>query len=63
MRPFQPELGMLVGSVYADLHVNDAGVLGILAESEIGTLGRSRRGSMRRSRRFPRCLTGLRREG
>jgi DNA-binding MarR family transcriptional regulator len=32
MRRFKLEPGMLMGSVYADLHVNDVGLLGVLAE-------------------------------
>ena len=32
MRRFKLEPGMLVGSAYADLHVNDVGLLGVLAE-------------------------------
>jgi DNA-binding MarR family transcriptional regulator len=32
MRRFKLEPGMLVGSAYADLHVNDVGLLAILAE-------------------------------
>lgn len=34
MRRFKLEPGMLVGSAYADLHVNDVGLLAILAETE-----------------------------
>jgi DNA-binding MarR family transcriptional regulator len=33
MRRFKLEPGMLVGSAYADLHVNDVGLLGVLAEA------------------------------
>jgi DNA-binding MarR family transcriptional regulator len=32
MRRFKLEPGMLVGSVYSDLHVNDVGLLSVLAE-------------------------------
>jgi DNA-binding MarR family transcriptional regulator len=32
MRRFKLEPGMLVGSAYADLHVNDVGLLAVLAE-------------------------------
>jgi len=32
MRRFKLEPGMLAGSVYADLHVNDVGLLAVLAE-------------------------------
>jgi len=32
MRRFKLEPGMLAGSAYADLHVNDVGLLGVLAE-------------------------------
>jgi DNA-binding MarR family transcriptional regulator len=34
MRRFKLGPGMLVGSAYADLHVNDVGLLGVLAERE-----------------------------
>ena len=33
MRRFKLEPGMLAGSAYADLHVNDVGLLAVLAES------------------------------
>jgi DNA-binding MarR family transcriptional regulator len=33
MRRFKLEPGMLVGSAYADLHVNDVGLLAVLAEA------------------------------
>jgi len=33
MRRFKLEPGMLAGSVYADLHVNDCALLGVVAES------------------------------
>jgi len=32
LRRFKLEPGMLAGSVYAELHVNDVGLLGVLAE-------------------------------
>jgi DNA-binding MarR family transcriptional regulator len=34
MRRFKLEPGMLVGSAYSDLHVNDVGLLALLAEPE-----------------------------
>jgi DNA-binding MarR family transcriptional regulator len=38
MRQFKLEPGMLVGSAYADLHINDVGLLSILAEASDWTV-------------------------